>query len=315
MKGFLKNKKSPILYAFLFAMLSFLVTVASFDLFLRYYIFEKKVKEFPFEITESLQPSFRLPIDPDITAKAVIVMDNDSKVLLYSKNPNLLFSMASTTKIMTALVALDYYKIKDVLTIKTENVEGVNVGFKIGEQLLFEDILYAMLLPSGNDAALALAQNYLPAGKAGPGGEEAFIKKMNEMARSLNLTNTNFADSIGLEDSRDYATPLDLARLASVALENKTFAKIVATKTWEITDITGKNKYLLNNLNKLLGIKDVNGIKTGYTDEAGQVLVTSKKEEDHTIIIVVMDSQDRFSDTTKLLNSISGNINYLSIHP
>lgn len=308
MKGFLKRKKSPILYALLFAVLSFLVTVASFDLFLRYYIFEKKVKEFPLEIAQALYPSFKSPINPDITAKAAIVMDNESKVLLFSKNPNLLFSMASTTKIMTALVALDYYQVGDILTIRTEDVEGVNVGFKIGEQLLFEDILYAMLLPSGNDAALALAQNY-------PGGEKAFIKKMNEKARSLNLINTNFADSIGLEDSRDYTTPLDLARLASVALENETFAKIVATKTWEITDITGKNKYLLNNLNKLLGIKGVNGIKTGYTDEAGQVLVTSKKEGDHTIIIVVMDSQDRFSDTAKLLNSISENINYLSTHP
>ena len=308
MKGFLKNKKSPILYALLFAMLSFLVTVASFDLFLRYYIFEKKVKEFPFEITQALYPSFKSPIDPDITAKAAIVMDNDSKVLLYSKNPNLLFSMASTTKIMTALVALDYYQIGDVLTIRAENVEGVNVGFKIGEQLLFEDILYAMLLPSGNDAALTLAQNY-------PGGEEVFITKMNEKAHSLNLINTNFADSIGLEDSRDYTTPLDLARLASVALENETFAKIVATKTWEITDITGKNTYLLNNLNKLLGIRGVNGVKTGYTDEAGQVLVTSKKEGDNTIVIVVMDSQDRFSDTAKLLNLISENVNYLSIHP
>lgn len=308
MKGFLKNKKSPILYALLFAMLSFLVTVATFDLFLRYYIFEEKVKEFPFEITENLYPSFKSPIDPDITAKAAIVMDNKSKVLLYSKNPNLLFSMASTTKIMTALVALDYYKVNDILTIKTENVEGVNVGFKIREQLLFEDILYAMLLPSGNDAALALAQNY-------PGGKRAFVRKMNEKAELLNLSNTNFADAIGLEDSEDYTTPLDLARLASVALDNKTFAKIVATKTWEITDITGENKYLLNNLNKLLGIKGVNGIKTGYTDEAGQVLVTSKKEGENTIIIVVMDSQDRLSDTIKLLNAIDGNVNYLSTHP
>ena len=308
MKGFLKNKKRPILYVLLFVCLLFLITVAAFDLFLRYYVFEKKVKEFPFESTQALYPSFKSPITADITAKAAIVMDNDSKVLLFAKNPNLLFSMASTTKIMTALVGLDYYKTNDVLTIKTENVEGVNVGFKIGEQLSFENILYAMLLPSGNDAALSLAQNY-------PGGEEEFIKKMNEKAHLLNLTNTNFADSIGLEDSRDYTTPLDLARLASHALENKTFANIVATKTWEITDVTGENKYLLSNLNKLLGIKGVNGIKTGYTDEAGQVLVTSKKEGNNTIIIVVMDSQDRLSDTVKLLNSISGNINYLSIHP
>jgi len=209
---------------------------------------------------------------------------------------------------MTALTALGYYKPNDVITVKKDKIEGVNVGFFVGEQLLFKDVLYAMLLPSGNDAALALAQNY-------PGGEDAFINKMNENARSLNLTNTNFADSIGLVDSRDYTTPLDLARLSAIALENKTFAKIVATKTWEITDIAGKNRFSLTNLNQLLGVKGVNGIKTGYTSEAGQVLVTSKKDGDHTLIIVVMDSQDRFLDTNKILDQISGNVNYLSIHP
>ena len=294
-------------------MLSLLVSSAILDVALRYYIFEKKVKEPPFEISNAQYPVFKTPIDLDITAKAAVVMDNDSKVMLYSKNPNLLFSMASTTKIMTALVGLDYYKTNDVLTIKTENVEGVNVGFKIGEKLNFSDILYAMLLPSGNDAALALAQNY-------PGGEEEFIKKMNEKAKSLSLTNTNFADSIGLEDSRDYTTPLDLARLSSIALQNEIFAKVVATKTREISDVTGANKYLLKNLNKLLGISGVNGVKTGHTNEAGQVLVTSKIEVDsenkeHSLIIVIMDSLDRFWDTSKLLYLISGNINYLSIHP
>lgn len=312
MKGFpinfLKKKRRPILYMLAVACLLFLLGIAFFDIFLRYYISEKKIQELPLKITNEQYPVFKSSINPDITAKAVVVMDKDSKTVLFSKNPNLLFSLASTTKIMTALVSLEYYKMDDVLTIRTENVEGVNVGFKIGEKLTFENILYAMLLPSGNDAALALAQNY-------PGGEKAFVKKMNEKAKLLHLANTNFADSTGLEDSRDYTTPLDLARLASVALENETFAKITSTKTWEITDITGENKYFLNNLNKLLGTQDVNGVKTGYTTEAGQVLVTSKREGEYTLIIVVMDSQDRFGDTSKLLEAIAGNINYLSIHP
>lgn len=304
----MKGYRSPILYALLVIMLTFLVTVVTFDLVLRYYIFEKKVREFPLTISIAQYPVFTSSITSDISAKAIVIMDNDSKVLLFSKNPNLLFSMASTTKIMTALVALDYYKMNDILTIKTKDLEGVNVGFKTGEKLFFEDILYAMLLPSGNDAALSLAQNY-------PGGEDAFVEKMNEKSKLLHLVNTNFADAIGLEDSKDYTTPFDLARLASSALENETFTKIVATKTMEISDVTGEKKYLLKNLNKLLGISGVNGIKTGYTDEAGQVLVTSKKEQNHTIVIVVMDSQDRFSDTVKLLRLVSENVNYLSIRP
>lgn len=315
MKGFPINflkKKRFLLHLIVLACLFFLVSAAIVDVVLRYYVFDRKIREFPFEISQEQYPVFKTPITPDISAKAAIVMDSDSKVILFSKNPNLLFSMASTTKIMTALVALDYYKMSDVLTVKTEDVEGVNVGFKIGERLNFTDVLYSMLLPSGNDAALVLSQNY-------PEGELAFVKKMNEKALQLHLSNTNFADSIGLEDSRDYTTPLDLARLSSFAMENKTFKEIVATKTKEISDLGG-NKYLLNNLNKLLGIQGVNGIKTGYTDEAGQVLVTSKIEVDnegkeHTLIIVVMDSKDRFWDTSRLLDSISGNINYLSIHP
>src|SRR3989344_5953068 len=91
---------------------------AFLDVVLRYYIFEKSVRKFPFEITKTQYPAFKIPINPDITAKAVVIMDKDSKVVLFSKNPNLLFSMASTTKIMTALVSLDYYKMDDVLIVK-----------------------------------------------------------------------------------------------------------------------------------------------------------------------------------------------------
>lgn len=309
----LKKKKNFFLYFFLFFSLSFLVTASFFDIFLRKYIYEKRLNKLPINFSLDLYPVLKSKIGEDITAKAGVVMDNDSKVVLFSKNPNLLFSMASTTKIMTAVIALEYYKTNDVLTIQTDQVEGVNVGFKKGQKLFFKDVLYAMLLPSGNDAALALAQNY-------KGGEMEFVKKMNEKARKLYLDNTNFADAIGLHDSQDYTTPLDLAKLSSFALKNKIFAEIVATKTKEISDITGENKYLVSNLNKLLGVSGVNGIKTGYTSEAGQVLVTSKAEMDsnnkkHTIIIVIMDSLDRFSDTEKLLYLVSNNINYLSIHP
>jgi len=312
MKGFpvnfFKNKKKHIQYTLILLCLIILLAGAFLDIILRFYNFQKAVRSFPSVVVNSQYPVFNSPIDASVSAKAVIIMDKDSKVVLYAKNPNLVFSLASTTKIMTALVSLNYFKLNDILTVKTENVEGVNVGFKVGEKLTFESVLYGMLLPSGNDAALAIAENY-------PGGKDAFISLMNQKAKSLHLTDTSFGDSIGLEDSRDYTTPLELARLAAFAIENKEFAKIVDTKAWEIADITGMNNYSLTNLNQLLGIQGVNGIKTGYTEEAGQVLVTSKKEGNHTLIIVVMNSDDRFSDTSKLLNQISGNVNYLSIHP
>jgi len=242
----------------------------------------------------------------EITAQAAIVMDDDSKVILFAKNENLRFSMASTTKIMTALTALDYYKLNDILTIKTSNVEGSLVGFKTGENFFFQDLLYAMLLPSANDAAVAISQNY-------NGGELEFMKKMNEKAYAFNLFNTHFSDPTGLVNDGDYTTVIDLARLSSIAMKNNVLQKIVSTKYKTIANLEGTKTYSFENLNKLLGEYGVNGIKTGFTEEAGGILATSKIEKGHRLIIVVMKSEDRFSDTKKILDLVSGNITYLPI--
>lgn len=261
-----------------------------------------------FSISLSSYPELKKPIAPKLSAQAAVILDDESKVVLFAKDDSLRFSMASTVKIMTALVALDYYKMDDVLTVFDSNISGVRVGFQKGEKIRFEDLLYAMLLPSGNDAALAIAQNY-------PGEAGAFVKKMNEKAKDLHLLGTHFSDPAGLEDFGDYTTALDLGRLASVAVKNKTFAKIVSTKYKEISSIDGSRSYELHNLNRLLGINGVDGIKTGFTDEAGGVLVTSTIQDGHTLIIVVMKSQDRFQDTEELLSSIEGNLTFLPIHP
>jgi len=311
MKGFsihLSRKEWFLVYTICsgFLLLIYLVFI---DIKIQQYIYNNRIVSFPLSVSSlTSYPILTVTESPNISALAAIVIDDDSKAVLFSKNPTLLFSMASTTKIMTALVALSYYKMGDVLTVHSDNVEGVTIGFTKGQRVLLKDLLYAMLLPSANDAALALAQNY-------PGGESAFVNKMNELARSFHLYNTHFGDAAGLLDDKDYTTPLDLVRLTSIALKNKIFSEVVATKQKIVSDVDGKNNYFINNLNKLLGIYGVNGVKTGYTDGAGQVLVTSKEEKGHTIITVVMASSDRFLDTRKLLSLISGNVNYLSIHP
>jgi serine-type D-Ala-D-Ala carboxypeptidase (penicillin-binding protein 5/6) len=183
------------------------------------------------------------------------------------------------------------------------------LGFEKGEKITFENLIYAMMLPSSNDATLAIAQNY-------PGGEETFVAAMNQKARDLNLTNTQFADPIGLLDEEDYTSPLDLARLTSVAMKNTEFAKIVSTRKKEITNSVGK-KYKIENLNVLLDIPGVNGVKTGFTEGAGQVLVTSRNIPgiNKDLIIVVMQSEDRFGDTKLLLDFLENNINYQTIRP
>lgn len=235
-------------------------------------------------------------------------MDADSKIVLYSKNPDLRFSPASTTKLMTSLVALDYFKPQDILTVKIASREGSIIGLKVGEKLTLENLIYAMLLPSANDAAYVIAQNH-------PQGYAKFIDSMNKKANELVLLNTHFGDPAGLLDNQNYTTAFDLARLASFAVANPLIKKIVATREKYITDATGNFIYRLENLNELLGIDGVNGVKTGYTEEAGQVLVTSKIEEGRTIIIVIMGSEDRFLDTQKLLELVDNNLSFLSIHP
>ena len=213
-------------------MLAYIVVT---DLNIRQAINKNRVLPSPIaEKSVTSYPILKEDRNPNISALAAVVVDDDSKTLLFSKNPTLLLSMASTTKIMTALVALSHFKMTEVLTIHNNIVDGAKIGFNKGQKVRFEDLLYAMLLPSANDAALAIAQNY-------PGGESAFVDKMNEFAKVFHLNNTRFGDIAGLLDNKGYTTPLDLARLASVALKNKVFARIVETKRKDISDIDNKN--------------------------------------------------------------------------
>lgn len=303
------SQKRILLYGFPLVLLLLLFLILFIDLNTQRYLRNNKVAEAPIELPDlSLYPILKSPLNPEITAQAAIVMDDDSKAVLFAQKPHLRFSMASTTKIMTALIGLSHYKLDDVLKVMTPSVEGSVLGLTEGEKMTFENLLYGMLLPSGNDAALTIADNY-------PGGETEFIKKMNDKAIELRLYNTHFSDANGLDDYGDYTTVLDLARLASKTSENKEFSKIVSTKQIDIADVTGEHTYSIKNLNKLLGISGVDGIKTGFTDEAQGVLVTSTIKNGHKLIIVVMKSEDRFADTKTLLDLISGNFTYLSIHP
>jgi D-alanyl-D-alanine carboxypeptidase (penicillin-binding protein 5/6) len=240
---------------------------------------------------------------PYLTAEAAAVMDDESKVFLFVKNPHIRFSMASTTKLMTALVALEEFSLQDVLFIYSDGIEGSTVGLRKGEQYTLESLLYAMLLPSANDAAYAIADNY-------PGGREAFIMRMNGKAQELHLVDTKYDDPAGLEDDGNFTTAIDLAYLSSLAIKNEQIAEVTGTRQKVIADISGTHVIPLENLNKLLGGNGVVGIKTGFTQGAGGVLTTAKKEEGHLLILVVMRSLDRFADTEQLLRYVSGNVTY-----
>ena len=232
----------------------------------------------------------------EVSAGGVVIEDVDSGVILYQRNSYEPFSPASTTKILTALVALDAYDLDDVLTVKTLMNSGQTMKLVAGERMTVENLLYGTLIQSGNDAAYALAENY-------PGGAEAFVVAMNEKAKQLHLTQSYFTNPVGFDDPSHKMTPIDLVRLASVALQNKTITKMVAIPQITISDVTHTYFHSLTNVNQLLGkIPGVGGIKTGWAEEAGENLVTLVERGGHKMIIVVLKSKDRFVDTTKLID-------------
>ena len=238
-------------------------------------------------------------------SKAFIIYDPSSRAVVAGKNEKLRFAPASTAKIMTSTIVIENYPLDRILTAKgLDEVEGSKMGLFENENITVANLLYGLMLPSGNDAAHVLAQNF-------PGGQSAFVNKMNEKASVLQLYNTRFFDPAGYSDD-NYTTAFDLARLAAYAMQNPTFAKVVGTRNITVWDSLGKIEHKLENLNELLGQNGVTGIKTGFTDEAGGVLVTSINKNDKTYIIVVLNTPDRFGDTRGIIENAIRNLNILS---
>ena len=233
---------------------------------------------------------------PEITARGVIIFDLPSAVTLFEKNSHTRFLPASTVKMMTALVALDYFTLDQILEVSQVSQEGQDIKLIDGERMTFENLLYAVLVASANDAAETLAANY-------PGGTQAFVAQMNKKAQQLSLKDTYFTNPIGLDDIHQYTSPFDLALLARSALLNPVFSQVVATRQKTIFDTTQEKAYELSNINQLLGaVPGVKGVKTGWTQEAGECLVTYIERENRKLVIVVLGSLDRFGETEKLIN-------------
>ncbi len=234
---------------------------------------------------------------PFHTARGVIIQDLDSKAILYSYNPDLTLAPASLTKLMTALVAIDHYSLNSVLEVKNEDrAIGQTINLIAGEKLTFKDLLSGLLIHSGNDAALALADNF-------PGGYQEFVRAMNAKAKSIHMDNTVFKNPSGIDQYGHVSTPRDIAILASQALASSTIAEIVQTKSLTISDISGQQLHSLETTNKLLGsVAGLKGLKTGFTAQAGECLVSYVERGDQKVIVVVLGSSDRFGESERLIN-------------
>ncbi len=241
---------------------------------------------------------------PELTAGGVVIIDIPSRVTLYEKNPDLRFFPASTTKIMTALIVLDSYSLDDVVSVNTVISEGQVMGLIKGEQITVENLLYGILVHSANDAAYALAEHY-------PGGIVAFVAQMNKKANQLHLDNTHFTNPIGFDEEGHYTTPRDLARLSLIGHQNSTLRKVASLTQITVSDIAFLHFHPLKNVNELIGkIPGVSGLKTGWTAMAGQSLVTTAKQNDREILIIILKSEDRFGETEKILQWVFTNFDW-----
>jgi len=178
-----------------------------------------------------------------------------------------------------------------------------------GEKITAENLLYGLLVGSGNDAAQTLAENF-------PGGMANFVSAMNRKAWEIKLSGTHFANPMGLDEENHYSTARDLAQLALIAIKNPSFAKIVSTSEFIATDISGTIVHKLKNTNELVGKADgVKGVKTGWTQNAGGCLVSLIEKSGRRIVIVVLGSEDRFGETEKLVDWIFVNFVWKIIAP
>lgn len=228
---------------------------------------------------------------PVVSAASAVLMDAQSGRVLYEKDAHSQRLIASTTKLMTALVAVESTALDTQITMKPEyQAEGSSMYLRFGEERTLEELLYGLLLASGNDAALAIA--------GGCGGEvETFVGWMNEKAAELGMKDTHFANPNGLDAEEHYSTAYDLALLGRAVLENETLAKLVSTKS--IT-VAGRS---LTNHNKLLWrYEGCTGMKTGYTDAAGRTLVSSAQRDGQSLICVTLKDPNDWDDHAKLFD-------------
>lgn len=277
------------------------------------YADDVEIEDFPTaeiweEITEASSKNSNSP--PSINSRAAVVFDRVSKTVIYGKNIDSKRAMASTTKTMTAILTLENGNLDEVIEVskKAANTGGSRLGLKTGDKIKLRDLLYGLMLRSGNDAAVQIAIHL-------GGSVEGFAKMMNDKAKELGLKATNFVSPHGLDDPNHYTTAYEMALLTDYALNIEEFAKIVNTK--QTTIAINSNPVTIYNTNELLGnLEGVDGVKTGFTNNAGRCLVTSTTRSGWQIITVVLGADTkkfRTKDSIELIEYSFKNFEQVNI--
>ncbi|GAA0076140.1 hypothetical protein UT300005_05180 [Clostridium sp. CTA-5] len=233
-----------------------------------------------------------------VNARCAIALDRDSGQVLFEQNGYEIVPMASTTKILTAIIAIEQGKLDDKVTISKNaaSIRGSKVGYKAGEEITLKELVFGLMFKSGNDAAIAIAESL-------GGSIEGFAKIMNHYAKGIGVIDSHFESPHGLDSNSHYSSAYDLAILTAKGMKYDLFREIVGSKQ------ISKDKYNFtrdyNNINKILWlIPEANGVKTGYTGGAGKCLVSSINHKGRDIIIVVLNCPDRWNQTQKIYNHV-----------
>lgn len=250
----------------------------------------------------------------DITGEYVSLYNMNEDILLYSKNDTKKTSIASLTKMMTTLVAIEEIDNLDkIVTIKERDFEGTvgysKAGFKVGDKVTYRDLLYGIILPSGADAVNAVVNNTL--------GYDKFIKKMNEIAKKIGMNDTSYANPVGKDDENNYSTSNDLAKLLKYALKNETFKTIFTTKNYKTSN--GLNlESTVNRYENILNTNEIKGAKSGFTKDAGRCLasITTLNNVDYLLVVInssTISPYNAVKDTITIYDYYNNNYGYKNI--
>lgn len=253
-------------------------------------------------------------VDFDITGEYVTLYNMNEDTLLYSKNDTKKTSIASLTKMMTTLVAIEEIDNLDkIVTIKERDFEGTvgysKAGFKVGDKVTYRDLLYGIILPSGADAVNAVVNNTL--------GYDKFIKKMNEIAKKIGMNDTSYANPVGKDDENNYSTSNDLAKLLKYALKNETFKTIFTTKNYKTSN--GLNlESTVNRYENILNTNEIKGAKSGFTKDAGRCLasITTLNNVDYLLVVInssTISPYNAVKDTITIYDYYNNNYGYKNI--
>lgn len=266
------------------------------------YRFTKETDIFVFK--HPSQPVIISKNKPQLSTNYYILLDNDTNQIIVSRNENFRVYPASTTKLATALTALNIYPLEEVVTVPLGYIDGKIMELKEGEKVTIKTLVAGLLIYSANDAAFNLANHY-------PQGIPGFIDQMNNLVTKYGIKNTHFVNYDGLHNENHYSTPYDLAQLGRLASKNPTLKEFVKTKSMDLSDINGQFIHHVTNTNELLDIlPEVEGLKTGWTPEASGTFIGLLNVNGHYLISVVAQSEDRFNDTKILLNWAKNNLTW-----